>query len=296
MTSLIAPRRAEARTSPLDGRERYADTGRPVDEQLGTHVLLWVVDDPQAWAATVETDGDAEPARWPKASRYIGEARREQAYESARQIRKNGAHRRVHDVFHDRARADAAAAELRRAHPNPGVRYLVTPIEHVDACPTTHCRQPRIHADGTWWHHTGRYPAECAAPPPEPTPDPEPGDFVIDAGRGSMRCGWCEQTEDWPQTGSWTLTGFHLLGVHTATDTLVVLAEATTRAGQTIHLPHHCLAIPAAQHARYAPHTVLAQPGTATRIAGEHLGETRRRLTHAAAARRGTTQEKGQTR
>ena len=31
-------------------------------------------------------------------------------------------------------------------------------------------------------------------------------------------------------------------------------------AGHTIHLSHHCLAIPADQHARYAPHTVLARP------------------------------------
>jgi hypothetical protein len=258
VTSLVAARRSGARTYRLDGRERYADTGRDVDEQLGSHVLLWVVDDPQAWAAAVEAAGDAEPGRWPTASRYLGEARREQAYESARRIRKDGAHRRVHDVFHDRARADAAAAELRRAHPNPGVRYLVAPIEQVDACPAAHCRQPRIHADGTWWHHTGRYPTECAARP-APEPEPEPGDFVVDAGHGTLRCGWCEQTETWPQTGSWTLTGYHLLGVHTATDTLVVLAEATTRAGQTIHLPHHCLAIPADQHARYATH----RPGPA---------------------------------
>jgi hypothetical protein len=122
VTSLTTARRLGTRTYLLDGRERYSDTGRPVDEQLGTHVLLWVVDDPQAWAAVVEAASDAEPTRWSAASRHLGQARREQAYESARQIRENGARRSVHAVFHDQARADAA--DLLRAHPNPGVRYL----------------------------------------------------------------------------------------------------------------------------------------------------------------------------
>ncbi|MEV4281473.1 hypothetical protein [Actinoplanes xinjiangensis] len=46
LMSVSAPRRTGERTYVLDGRERYADTGRPVDEQLGSHVMLWVVDAP----------------------------------------------------------------------------------------------------------------------------------------------------------------------------------------------------------------------------------------------------------
>ena len=266
--SLIVPRRIDSRTYVMDGRERYADTGRNIDERLGTHIVLWIVDDAEAWAAAVEADGDAEPARWAKSQRCIGEARREQAYESARKIRKDGEHRRIYSVYHDQGGADACVASLSRSHPNPGVRYLVAAIDQVDACPNPHCRQPRIHADGTWWHHLGRYPIECSAPPPpaEPEREPEPGDFVIDAGHGTMRCGWCEQTEVWPQAGLgyWTLTGFHLLGVERETNTLVVLAEATNLTGEIVNLPHHCLAIPVEQHTKYAPHTVLARPALDT--------------------------------
>lgn len=260
MPTLTAPRR-DTRTYVMDGRERYADTGRPVDEQFGGHVVLRIVEDPEAFAAAVEAEGDAEPAKWPRSSRYIGEHRREQAYESARQIRQRGAYRSVYDDYRAAADAEQSLASLRHHHGLPGVRWELAVVERMDTCPTEHCHCPRFLADGTWWHNTGNYPAECAPPPPPPAPEPEPDDFVIDIGVGTMRCGWCQLTEAWPHAGLGyaRLTGFHLLGVHRETNTLVVLAEATNLAGETVHLPHHCLNIPAEQHARYAPETVLAR-------------------------------------
>lgn len=257
--SLVAPRRL-VRTYWKDGREVYADTGRPVDERLGSHVLLWIVDDPEAWATAIEAEGDAEPGRWPKSSRYIGEYRRTQAYESAAQIRTEGPRRTWHADFHDGAQAAAYAAGLRTSHPNPGVRYEVVPITAVGACPT--CCQPTVEADGQVRHHTGRYPTDCAIEPePEPEPERKAGEFEIDAGLGTMTCGYCDLTASWAEAvlGYVRLTGFHLLGVHRPTNTLVVLAEATALSGATVHLPHHCLNIPEDKHRKYAPDAVLAR-------------------------------------
>lgn len=253
----LAARRA-ARTYQRDGHEVYADTGRPVDEALGTHVLLWIVDDPEAWARAVETEGDAELTLWPKRQRYLAEARRAQRYESAAQIRADGPGRSWYSHFHDAGRAEASAADLRRSHPNPGVRYEVAPITAVGACPS--CHQPTVQADGQWRHHTGRYPAECA-PEPEPEPERLDGEFEVSPGMGTMTCGYCERTETWAHAvlGYAQLTGVHLLGVERATNTLVVLAEATTLAGGTTYLPHHCLNIPEDKHREYAPNTVLAR-------------------------------------
>lgn len=258
--SYRAPRRNVC-TYMRDGREVYTDTGRPVDERLGTHASLWIVEDPQAWATAIEVDGDAEPDRWPRKSRYIGEQRRQQAYESAAQIRAAGARRNVHAVYHDGASAHAHVAEMRRAHPNPGVRYEVVPITGAGACETCQC--PTIQVDGRWVHHTGRYPVECTRPPErEPEPLRVDGEFEIDAGRGTMTCGYCNRTETWAHAvlGYTRLTGLHLLGVEKATNTLVVLAEATNLAGAVVHLPHHCVHIPEDMHSRYAPDTVLARP------------------------------------
>lgn len=257
--TLAAPRR-DTRTYVMDGRERYADTGRPVDERLGTHVLLWIVDDAEAWAKAVEAEGDAQVGQWPKSRRHIGEHRRVQAYESAAQIRADGPRRDWNAVYHDAERAEAAAAELRRSHPNPGVRYEVTAIVSVGACPT--CCQPTVEADGQIRHHAGRYPAECSIKPdPEPEPDRVDGEFEIDCGMGSMTCGYCNLTQSWPEAGLGyaRLTGFHLLGIHRPTNTLVVLVEAIGTSGQTVNLPHHCERIPGDVHRRYAPDSVLAR-------------------------------------
>jgi hypothetical protein len=258
----VAPRRG-VRTYTRDGRECYADTGRPVDEQLGSHVLLWIVDDPEAWAKAVEADGDAELGRWPKRQRCLAEDRRAQAYESAAQIRAEGPRRSWHAHFHNGAQAEAYVADLRRTHPHPGVRYEVAPITAVGACPS--CHQPTIEADGQVRHHTGRYPAECLIDP-EPEPERVAGEFEVNIGTNSMTCGYCDHTVSWPQAalGHARLTGFHLLGIYRPTNELVVLAEATTLSGATAHLPHHCLSIPEHMHRTYAPDAVLPRgPGGA---------------------------------
>jgi hypothetical protein len=241
-----------------DGREVYADTGREVDADLGSHVVLWVVFDAAAWAAAVEADGDAEPGRWPHGRRYIGEQRRTQRYESAAQIRAKGERRDVRAVYYDAGRAEASVTELRRAHPNPGVRYEVAPITDASACPTCYC--PTIHTDGRWLHHTGGFPAECTRPP-EPEPERVDSEFEVNVGAGAMTCGYCDRVEHWGHAvlGYARLTGFHLLGVERATNTLVVLAEATDLAGRVVHLPHHCLHIPEDVHTEYAPDTLLAR-------------------------------------
>jgi hypothetical protein len=259
MASLVAPRRA-VRTYARAGREHYADTGRPVDERLGTHILLWIVDDPESWAKAVEADGDAELARWPKPRRHLAEHRRAQAYKSATQIRAEGVRRDWHTHFHTSQQAESYTVDLRRSHPNPGVRYEAVPITAVGACPT--CHQPTIQAAGEWRHHAGRYPAECSIEPDRaPGPERVDGEFEVDAGAGAMTCGYCDATASWPEAalGYSQLTGFHLLGVHLPTNTLVVLAEATTMSGQTVHLPHHCMRIPEDQHRKYAPDSVLAR-------------------------------------
>lgn len=241
--------------------ERYADTGRAVGEQVGGHAVLWIVEDAQAWAAAIEAEGDRQVGLWPRSSRYIGEHRRREAYASAAQVREQGAYRSVRQLLHTAGRAEAVVADLRRSHPNPGVRYEVAAVEEVDGCPTAHCRQPRILVDGRWWHNLGGFPSDCAAPPAPPEPEPEPvdGEFVVDVGAGTMRCGWCSTVAHWAEAalGYTRLTGFHVLGVQRETNVLVVLAEATALSGATVHLPHHCPAIPEDVHARFAPGTVL---------------------------------------
>lgn len=256
VSGTAAPRRA-GRTFLSRGEEHYHDTGRRVDEQLGTHVVLWIVEDAEAWAQAVEAEGDAQVALWPKNSRYIGEHRRAQAYESATRIRAEGTYRSIRAHYPDGSQAHASVADLRRSHPNPGVRYEVAPIDDRGACPR--CHTPTIHADGTWWHHTGRYPTECAPrrQPREPEPERQDGEFEIS--NIGMTCGYCNQFQSWPEAalGYVRLTGYHLLGVHKPTNTLVVLAEGTTLTGATTYLPHHCAHIPADLHQQYAPDSTL---------------------------------------
>jgi hypothetical protein len=260
-TTLAAPRRSAKTYTDRRGREVYADTGRPVDEQFGTHVVLWIVDDPELWAKAIEAEGDAEPGKWPKSQRHIGEQRRLERHESAAQVRANGPRRNVNAVYFGAATAAAVVADLYRAHPNPGVRYEVAEITDVAACPD--CHQPTIHADGQWWHHTGRFPVECS-PRPEPEPEPkrarQAGEWEIGT-RGYMICGYCDHKATWPQpiTANWELTGYYTLGIERATGTLVVLAEATTPAGQTVHLPHHCQKIPDEVRVTYAADIAAAR-------------------------------------
>lgn len=242
--TLIAPRRP-VRTCNRDGREVYIDTGRAVDEQLGSHVVLWIVDDPELWAKAIEVEGDAEAAKWPKKDRALAEHRRSRAYESADQVRADGPGRSWYAHYHDAESAHDSVASLRRSHPNPGVRYEVAEITATGACPD--CHQPMVQADGQWRHHTGRYPAECAVRPErEPEPERQPGEWEINIGRGSMICGYCDEDVAWGHAilGYVRLTGYHLLGIHRESGDLVVLAEATTLSGATDYLPHHCDKIP----------------------------------------------------
>jgi hypothetical protein len=253
VSTLTAPRRS-APTYTHDGWETYRDTGRAVDEQFGSHVVLWIVDDPELWAKAIEAEGDAELDLWPKKDRHIAESRRAQRYESAAQVRAEGPRRDVRGTYYDAETAAASVAELYRSHPNPGVRYEVAEIAGVSACPT--CHQPTIKADGQWRHHLGRFPAECLQrPEPEPeTEERQDGEWEIGT-RGYMICGYCNKKEHWAQIllGHGELTGFHMLGVDRTTGNLVVLAEATSLSGEIFHLPHHCKEIPEDVRATYAP-------------------------------------------
>jgi hypothetical protein len=79
---MIAPRRPVG-TYIHYGREVYRDTGRPVEEDLGSHVVLRIVEDPEAFAAAIEADGDGELDRWPARQRAIAEHRRNQRYQTS---------------------------------------------------------------------------------------------------------------------------------------------------------------------------------------------------------------------
>jgi hypothetical protein len=250
--TLVAPRRPVKTYTDHSGREVYTDTGRPVDERLGSHIVLWIVDDPDAWAGKIEADADEVVARYPKDR--IAPVRRAQAYESAARIRAEGPGRSWYGHYYSAQTAQATVTGLRRSHPNPGVRYEVAEIAQAGVCPECHC--PTVYADGQWRHHLGRYPAQCIRhPEPEPaTEEPrQDGEFEIST-RGYMICGYCGQTEGWSYAilRYVELTGFHLLGVERATGELVVLAEATTLSGKRTVLPHHCEKIPDDVRATYA--------------------------------------------
>lgn len=250
-STLVAPRRP-VRTYVMDGRERYADTGREVDEQLGSHVTLRIIDDPETWAAAIEAEAEAELAKWPKRDRPRFEYRRDQMYEAAARVRAEGRHRAIYTHHYGADRAEAHVAGMR---PEPGVRYEVAAITEAGACPD--CAQPRIFVDGQWWHHLLRYPVECdnpTKPESEPAKERMDGEWVIDTGQGSMICGYCNEKASWGTTvlGYARLTGYHMLGVHRPTGDLVVLAEATTLDGNMTALPHHCDKIPDHLYGEYA--------------------------------------------
>ncbi|WP_052616066.1 hypothetical protein [Mycobacteroides abscessus] len=245
-----------------DGREVYADTGRPVDERLGSHVVLWIVEDPEAWASAIEAEGDQVLAAWVKSGRKWrdhGEDQRSQRYKSAARVRADGPQRLFRSHFHRYENASASAAELRRSHPNPGVRYEVAEITGAKACPN--CHTPMIEADQQWRHHLAGFPIDChwgrPQQPVEEEPESVDGEWwVIDPGRGSMTCGYCKENVSWPEAIKFLrLTGYHLLGVDQVAGELVVLAEAQdpryARAVVT-HLPHRCSQIPDELRTTYA--------------------------------------------
>lgn len=233
-----------------DGRDVFRKTGRRVDENLGSHVVLWIVEDAEAWAAEIEAEVAAEIARATKGHRFATYMQ-QQRLKGAARTRAEGPRRSVYSVDHDEARARACVADLRRTHPNPGVRYEVANITATAACVTCFC--PMIHAGGQWWHRTGGNPAECPGRKARDLPL-EPGDWEISD--MDMTCGYCGLHVSWPETlRSWVrLTGVHSLGVHTETGELVVLAEVTGIAahpGEAGHLPHHCTQIPDSVRTEY---------------------------------------------
>jgi hypothetical protein len=226
-------------------------TGRRIDEDLGSHVVLRVVVDAGAWARAIEAEVAAEIAREPKGRRYPTYMQ-QQRLEGAARLRAAGPGRAVDSGHRDDAGARPRAAGLQRNWPDAGVRYETAPVTATAACMTCFC--PMICAAGQWWHHTGGYPAECPGRRVRDLPL-EPGDWEI-TGR-TMTCGYCGQCVSWEETDrSWArLTGFHSLGVRRETGELVVLAEATgiaARPGETGHLAHHCKEIPASVRDEYA--------------------------------------------
>jgi hypothetical protein len=236
-----------------DGAEVFRATGRPVDEDLGSHVVLWIVEDPDAWAEAIEAEVSSQIAQAPKDRRFATYVQ-QQRLEDAARIRAAGPGRSVYSVHHDEAAARAHVASLRQGCPNPGVRYEAAPVTATAAC--TGCFCPTICAGGQWWHHTGGYPAECRGRRIR-TRDLllEPGDWEISD--MDMTCGYCGQCVSWPETlRSWArLTGVHSLGVHRQTGEIVVLAEAigiAARPGELGHLAHHCKEIPDAVRAEHA--------------------------------------------
>lgn len=245
MTSpLVIPRRP-VKTALHYGREVYADTGWPVEEELGTHVVVRVVFDPEALATAIEADADAAVVRYPKSR--IAKQRRAEHYETAEWVRARGTGRSWHGPFQSLRSAQTQVANLYRGAPDPGVRYEAAEIIEASTCPD--CHRPRIYADGQWRHHPN-YRTECDVRRREPDPAEEKplqeGEFGIDTEAGYMVCGYCGQLFLWPEAilGHVTLTGYHMLGVETATGVLVVLAEGTTISGERDVLAHHCQKIP----------------------------------------------------
>jgi hypothetical protein len=250
-------------TYTRDGREVARRNGRAVDENLGTWVTLWIVEDAEAWAAAIEAEVAAEIALAPKKRRFATYMQQQQL-DGATRIRAEGPNRSVHRVHHDQAAALASVASLYQGCPNPGVRYEPARITGYAACITCFC--PMIEAGGRWWHHTGRYPAQCPGRRPARDLPAEPGAWEFSS--GLMTCGYCGMSVHWKEVDmSWVqLTGAWMLGVQLEVPEtgpgsgghrgdLVVLAETegiARRPGQRDVLPHHCENIPAEVRAEYA--------------------------------------------
>ena len=232
-------------TCMLGGHEVFRATGRRVDEDPGGWVVLWIVEDAEAWAASIEAEVWREISR---ASRecLFPTASQQQLLDGAARIREQGPSRTIRSVELDQQRAVAHVASLAAAGPDPGVRHEAAPVTATAACITCYC--PTIEADGWWWHDTGGYPAECPGRRCGRSLPLEPGDWEIDS--ISMTCGYCGLYVTWPETlRSWArLTGVRALGIHRDTGELVVLAEAAgvaAQPGQLGYLAHHCAEIPA---------------------------------------------------
>lgn len=104
-----------------------------------------IIDDPEAWARTIEAEGDAELTRWPGYNEDIAKRRRDARYRNAARIRAAGPHRSWYAHYHSAEEAQAAAKRL-RSRPEPGLRHEVAEITNAAICP--HCQRPVIQADG----------------------------------------------------------------------------------------------------------------------------------------------------
>lgn len=80
-----------------DGREVFRATGRRVDEDLGSWVVFWIVEDADAWADAIEAEVAAEIARAPKTRRFATPMQ-QQRLDSAQRIREEGPRRPEHTV------------------------------------------------------------------------------------------------------------------------------------------------------------------------------------------------------
>ncbi|MEU7631783.1 hypothetical protein AB0C34_17600 [Nocardia sp. NPDC049220] len=247
----VAPRRAVG-TLQRAGCEVYADTGGPVDKRLGSHIVLLIVDDADVWAAAIEAEGDAQFAWWrSKGDLLMGERRRSRKYESAACVRAEGACRSWYRNCDSADVAFACVVDLRRAHPNPGVRYEVVPITGAGTCPE--CHRPMIEADGQWRHHLGNS-IDCVhrQEPATDAADHVEGEWVIDVDMGTMICGYCNEVVGWAEAVSHVrLTGGYLFGIEAGN--LIVLAEAALPDDRITYLPHYCDKIPDQARARWTP-------------------------------------------
>lgn len=133
-----------------DGAEVARRTGRRVDENLGSHVVLQIIADAGAWADAIEAEVAAELARLPKSRRHPTYMQ-QQRLEGAARLRAAGPGRSVDTVHRGEADARSRAAGLQRNWPDAGVRYEAAPVTATAACTTCFC--PMIDAAGQWWHH-----------------------------------------------------------------------------------------------------------------------------------------------
>jgi hypothetical protein len=133
----------------MDGRTCYRDTGRPVDEDHGTHVVIGDIYDVEAYAVSLEAEADA------------GSFSAAGLRSTAGLVRAWGPHTQwITGTWHDAATAEAYAADCQKNHPHPGVRYSVAPIDHVSHC--VHCFEPVIAASGELRHDLPTWPYECS--------------------------------------------------------------------------------------------------------------------------------------
>lgn len=131
----------------------YRDTGRPVDEPMPTHVIIHVITDRAAYADHLEVQAATRnPSFRDDLLRIAADVR-----DGTRPTRQPYV-----EYFSDLAAAEQYVDNLRRHHGNPGRAYEVVAVAGTGSC--EYCHQPVLLIDGTWRHHTCRFPIDCANP------------------------------------------------------------------------------------------------------------------------------------